>query len=154
MNKFMEVALNEARIAAKEGEVPVGAAIFMGENLISSAHNMIEQLYDPMAHAEILAIKKAVSMIDVKSLSECSLYVTLEPCPMCAGAIHLCKLKRIYFGAYDIKSGACGGCVDLRNSGCFDYKTEIYGGIDEPLCEKILKDFFIEIRKEDKISAK
>ena len=84
----------------------------------------------------------------------CELFVTLEPCAMCTGAIHLCKLNRVYFGAYDAKSGACGGSVDLPVSGCFDYKTEVYGSIDEPQCEAILKEFFKDIRKGGKHGAK
>ncbi len=97
MNKFMEVAYKEALIAKEEGEVPVGAAIFKGNELISKAHNLSEQRQDPTAHAEMLAIRAALSALNSKNLSGCSLYVTLEPCAMCAGSAHLCKIDRIYF---------------------------------------------------------
>jgi len=148
MNKFMQVALTEAEKAAQEGEIPVGAAIFKDGILVCACHNLCEQTKDPTAHAELLAIWKALEKLGRKNLSGCELYVTLEPCAMCAGAIHLTKLDRVYFGAYDAKSGALGGSVDLSRCGCFDYKTEIYAGIDEPACETILKNFFRNIRKE------
>lgn len=145
----MKMAYEEALLAKAQGEVPVGAAIYRGDTLIASAHNMVEQMGDPTAHAELLAIQKALSALGRKNLSGCSLYVTLEPCAMCIGAIHLCKIERVYFGAYDLKSGACGGKVDVPWSGCFDYKTEIYGSIDEPECKKLLTDFFKTLRKDD-----
>lgn len=148
MNKYMKVAFDEAVLAKEESEVPVGAAIFMNEELIASAHNLCETLKDPTAHAEMLAMKKALKALGTKNLSGCDLYVTLEPCAMCTGAAHLNKVKRIYFGAYDAKSGVCGGNTDLPRTGCFDYNTEIFGGIAEPECENLLKDFFKSIRKE------
>lgn len=149
MDKWMETAYREALLAKEQGEVPVGAAIYKDGKLIAKAHNLVEQSKDPTAHAELLAIRTALAELKSKNLSECSLYVTLEPCAMCIGAVHLCKIKRVYFGAYDAKSGACGGRVDVPWSGCFDYKTEIYGGIAEPECEKLLKDFFESIRKDE-----
>lgn len=148
MNKFMKVAYDEALAAKKKGEVPVGAAVFMGDKLISSAHNLCEQTKNPMAHAEMLAMEKALGALGAKNLSGCDLYVTLEPCAMCTGAAHLNKIKRIYFGAYDAKSGVCGGNTDLTRTGCFDYKTEIFGAICEPECEALLKEFFKTLRKE------
>lgn len=148
MNKFMQVARKEAEQAAQEGEIPVGAAVFKDGVLICACHNLCEQTNDPTAHAELLAIQAAQKKLGGKNLSGCELYVTLEPCAMCAGAIHLSKLSRVYYGAYDAKSGALGGAVDLSQSGCFDYKTEIYAGIDELACEAILKDFFEKMRKE------
>ncbi|MBR4874775.1 MAG: nucleoside deaminase [Clostridia bacterium] len=147
MNKFMEIAYNEAKKAYEKGEVPVGAAVFKDGELIASAHNECEEGKNPTSHAEILAINKSLKVLGTKNLSGCTLYVTLEPCPMCTGAIHLAKIDKVYFGAYDIKSGAMGGCLDLAQSGCFDYKTEIYGSIDEPECEALIKDFFKNLRK-------
>jgi tRNA(adenine34) deaminase len=108
---------------------------------------MCEQTNNPTAHAELLAISEALHKRNSKNLSGCVLYVTLEPCAMCTGAIHLAKVDKVYFGAYDIKSGACGGNVDLSLTGCFDYKTEIYGSIDQPECEEILKQFFQKMRE-------
>ncbi len=148
MNEFMEIAYNEALLAMEEGEVPVGAAIFCGRKLIAKAHNLCEQTKDPTTHAECLAIKKALAALGKKNLSDCSLYVTLEPCAMCIGAVHLAKIKRVYFGAYDTKSGACGGRLDVAQSGCFDYKTEIYGSIEQVACEQLLESFFRKIRKD------
>ena len=147
MNRFMQTAFNEALRAKEQGEVPVGAAIFKDGELVAAAHNRTEQTKDPTAHAELLAIRLALKKLGTKNLAGCALYVTLEPCAMCAGAIHLCKMDRLYFGAYDTKSGACGGHTDLARSGCFDYKTEIYGGIGELECEKLLTSFFQSIRK-------
>ena len=138
MNKYMQTALEEAKTAREQGEVPVGAAVFKDGTLVASAHNLTEQTGDPTAHAELLAIKAALVKLGAKNLMGCELYVTLEPCAMCIGAIHLCKLERVYFGAYDIKSGACGGCVDLSVTGCFDYKIQVYCGIDGPQCEAVL----------------
>lgn len=147
MNKFMEKAINEARIAQNEGEVPVGAAVFKGNELIATAHNLTEKTGDVTAHAEFLAMKKASKILNSKYLTDCSLYVTLEPCAMCAGAAHLYKIDKIYFGAYDYKNGSFGGKVDLIRDGVFDFRPEVYGGIDEPLCESLLKDFFEDLRK-------
>lgn len=153
MNEFMQVALKEAALAAEQGEVPVGAAVYRDKKLIAAAHNRMEQTGDPTAHAELLAMKEALKRLGTKNLTGCELYVTLEPCAMCIGAVHLCKVDRVYFGAYDIKSGACGGSVDLPANGCFDYKTQVYGSIDEPDCELILKNFFKKIRKGEKSGA-
>ena len=150
MCKFMELAIEEARIAEAEGEVPVGAVIVKNGEVIAKAHNLVESNQDPTAHAELLTMKQALARENTKNLMGCSLYVTLEPCSMCIGAAHLCKISRVYFGAYDPKSGACGGRIDVAQSGCFDYKTEIYGSILEPACEKLLTDFFQEIRKDGK----
>ena len=150
MNKYMQVAIEEAEKAAREGEIPVGAAIFKDGALVCACHNLCEQKKDPTAHAELLAIREALLKLGTKNLCGCTLYVTLEPCAMCAGAIHLSKIDRVYFGAYDAKSGALGGCVDLSQCGCFDYHTEIYASIEEPKCEALLKEFFQNMRKEHK----
>lgn len=147
MNKFMEIAIAEAEKAKSEGEVPVGAAVFKENELIAVAHNLTEQTGDSTAHAEFLVMKKAAEILNTKYLTDCSLYVTLEPCAMCAGVAHLYKIGKIYFGAYDYKNGALGGKVDLIREGVFDFRPEVYGGIDEPLCEKLLKEFFEDLRK-------
>lgn len=147
MDKYMKQAYDEALAAQREKEVPVGAAIYRKGELIASAHNRMESQKDPTAHAEMLAIRKALSALQTKSLSDCSLYVTLEPCAMCLGAIHHAKVGKLYFGAYDTQSGACGGKVDLAWSGCFPWKTEVYGGIAEPECEALLTNFFQAMRK-------
>ena len=148
MNKFMEIAAEEAKIAANEGEIPVGAAVFLGDRLISKAHNKTEQNGDATSHAEMLAMSEACRILGAKYLTDCSLYVTLEPCAMCAGAAHNLKISKIYFGAYDTKSGALGGKIDIVQEGVFDFKPEVYGGIMEEECEKIIKEFFCKMRRE------
>ena len=148
MNKFMNEAINEAKKAFSEGEVPVGAVMVKDDEIVARAHNLCEQNQNPTHHAEMLAIEEALRTLGAKNLSGCKLYVTLEPCAMCIGACALCKISAVYFGAYDTKSGACGGKCDVLREGCYDYKTEIYGGIEESECKKILTDFFASIRED------
>lgn len=136
----MQVAFHKAQKAADSGEVPVGAAIFCDGKLISAAHNETIAKNNPCAHAELLAIERAFEKTGAYRLDDCELYVTLEPCPMCAGAIALSRIKRVYFGAYDKEMGAFGGKVDLKNE--LNMKAEIYGGICENECAEILKNFF------------
>ncbi len=144
----MQEAINEAKLAVNENEIPVGAVVVFDGEIVARAHNLTEQNKNPTHHAEILAINKALKKLNTKDLKGCELYVTLEPCAMCIGACALSKIDRVYFGAYDIKSGACGGKTDVLRENCFDYKTEIFGGIEEEKCKKILTDFFIKIREE------
>ena len=148
MNKFMKEAIEEAKKAFSEGEVPVGAVVAKNGRIISRAHNLSEQMNNPTHHAEMLAINRALGSLGAKNLIGCELYVTLEPCAMCIGACALCKIDKVYFGAYDTKSGACGGKCDVLREGCYDYKTEIFGGIEETECKKILTDFFAQVREE------
>ncbi len=148
MNKFMNEAIKEAYLAANENEVPVGAVVVFGGEIIARAHNLSEKNQNPTHHAELLALNKALSVLGAKNLKGCELYVTLEPCAMCISACALCKIDKVYFGAYDTKSGACGGKCDVLRENCFDYKTEIFGGIEETECKKVLVDFFEKMRKE------
>ncbi len=148
MNKFMQEAINEAKKAAKESEVPVGAVVVRDGKIIARSHNLAEKNQNPTHHAEMLAINNALLALGTKNLAGCELYVTLEPCAMCIGACALAKISKVYFGAYDTKSGACGGKCDVLREGCFDYKTEIFGGIEETECKKILTDFFEKMRRE------
>jgi len=138
----------EAAKAACDGEVPVGAVVVKNGEIISRAHNMTEQNQNPTHHAEMLAIDNALKNLGAKNLVGCELYVTLEPCAMCIGACALCKISKVYFGAYDFKSGACGGKCDVLREGCYDYKTEVFGGIEELECKRILTDFFSTVREE------
>jgi len=147
VNKFMQEAIVEANKASLCGEVPVGAIIVNDGKIIARAHNLVETNNNPMHHAEILVIDKALKLLKTKNLKGCELYVTLEPCAMCIGACALSKIDKVYFGAYDTKSGACGGKTDVMREKCFDYKTEVYGGIEETECKKILADFFIKMRE-------
>ena len=148
MNKFMQKAIAEARKAASEGEVPVGAVVVKNGEIVARNHNLTEKNQNPTHHAEMLVIEKALKTLGTKNLMGCELYVTLEPCAMCIGACALSKISKVYFGAYDTKSGACGGKCDVLREGCYDYKTEIFGGIEEIECKKILTDFFASVRED------
>lgn len=139
-NRFMSVAIAEAKKAVEAGEVPIGAAIFKDGELLAKAHNETIRRNNPCAHAEMLAIERAFLKTGDYRLTECDMYVTLEPCPMCAKAIELSRLKRVYFGAYDKEAGAFGGRLDLAAE--LGFKTEIYGGIAADECADILKKFF------------
>lgn len=148
MNKFMQEAIAEAKKAFAEGEVPVGAIVVKDGKIVARSHNLCEKNQNPTHHAEMLAIEKALDVLGGKNLLGCELYVTLEPCAMCIGACALSKVSKVYFGAYDTKSGACGGKCDVLREGCYDYKTEIFGGIEETECKKILTDFFASVRED------
>ncbi len=141
-SKFMFESLKLAEIAAREGEIPVGAVVVRGNRIIGKGYNQTEKLKDPTAHAEMIAISAACSTIEEKFLPDCSIYVTLEPCPMCAGAIVLSRLKRVVFGAADEKSGACGTIFNLVQNNKLNHKTELIQGILEQDCSQLLKDFF------------
>ena len=141
---LMQAAMAQAESAFDRGEVPVGCIIVDGANgeIISEASNRTEELDDPTAHAEMLAIQAATAKVGSARLSDCDLYVTLEPCPMCATAISFARIRRVYFGAYDPKSGGVDhGARIFEQSSCH-HKPEVYGGIDETACGEILKKFF------------
>lgn len=144
-NKFMEAALAEARKAAAEGEVPVGAVIVRGGEVIATGRNACEEQGDPRLHAEMLAVGRACEAVGGWRLSDCDIYVTLEPCLMCAGALLNARIRRIYFGAYDSKNGACGSVCDVGVMG-FTHRPEIYGGICADECAAVLSEFFGEKR--------
>ena len=142
-NEFLKEAIREATKAAEMGEVPVGAVVVKKGEIIGKGHNKTEKTGDPTAHAEVLAIKSAAETLGTWRLDDCDLYVTLEPCPMCAGAIINSRIKRVYFGAYDTKGGAASNesVVNLFNMP-FQNTPETYGGICEKECAKLLTDFF------------
>lgn len=144
----MEQAIGEAKIAYEENEVPVGCVIYCGDTLISKGHNTTIKDKNDTHHAEINAINDAIAKLGDKNLSECEMYVTLEPCPMCAGAIINTKIKRLYIGAFEPKSGCFGSVTDFSNLP-FNHKPELYTGINEDECKKIIKDFFEDKRKTD-----
>lgn len=144
---YMGYAFKEAEIAYNKGEIPVGCIIVFQNMIIAKAHNQVESLKDPTAHAEILAITSAAAYLQSKQLAGCSIYVTLEPCPMCAGAIVLSKAENLYFGAYDIKSGACGSIMNITNNKDLNHKLTVTGGILDDKCRHILKSFF-EVRRD------
>ncbi|MBE7048126.1 MAG: nucleoside deaminase [Ruminococcaceae bacterium] len=144
-NFFMQEALSEAKKGAQTGEVPVGAILVHNKKIICRAHNLTESGSGILAHAEMLVLSEGLHLLGSRRLENCTLYVTLEPCPMCAGAILLAKPGQLYFGAYDAVAGACGGKNDLlRNT-----SIEVYGGIMEEECTALLKEFFKNLRKKD-----
>lgn len=139
--KYMESALEEAANAALRGEVPVGCVIVKDKTVIAAAHNTVENLHDATCHAEINAIKQACKALGEKTLADCEMYVTLEPCAMCAGAVINSKIKRLYIGAAEPKSGCFGSVCNLAAMN-FNHKPEVYIGINEDECRQILKNFF------------
>ena len=145
--RFMIEALKEAKKAYKKLEIPVGAVIVKDGEIIARAHNVKEEKNDATKHAEILAIQKASKKLETWRLNDCEMYVTLEPCSMCAGAMIQARLKKVYIGTMDEKTGACGSVLNLPKDYKFNHIVEIEYGILQPECEKILKDFFKELRK-------
>ncbi len=143
----MQTALAQAQMAFEKGEIPVGAAIFQGRKLIAAAHNLTETLRDPTAHAEILAIQQACQKLGCQRLTGCDLYVTLEPCPMCAGAILNARLRAVYIGALDPNAGACGSKIDLLTKQFFNHRADVFYGIDEQRCTALLHQFFAQLRE-------
>ena len=145
---FMNEALRLAKEAFAEGEVPVGAVVTIGNKIIGKGRNRREKSKNALCHAEIEAINEACKRLGGWRLWECELYVTLEPCPMCAGAIINSRIKKVVFGAYDKKNGACGSVVNLFNEG-FNFKPQYVGGFMESECAKILSDFFKILRNKE-----
>ena len=146
---FMKQALREAEKAYDNKEIPIGCVIVYQNKIIAKAFNQVETLKDPTAHCEILAITSASDYLDSKILKGCSLYVTLEPCAMCAGAIVLSKLDNLYFGAFDLKSGACGSVINISNNKSLNHRCNVYGGILDFECGSMLKSFF-DTKRSDK----
>lgn len=144
---FMRVALEEAKKAALRGEVPVGAAIAKGELLVASACNRREELKDPTAHAEILVLREASRKLGDWRLEGCILYVTLEPCLMCAGAVLQTRIECVLYGAPDPKGGACGSVYDLLKDGRISPRREVIGGVLGEESGELLRSFFRSRRK-------
>lgn len=142
---YMKAAIELAHIAADKGEVPVGCVVVKDGAIIAQAHNLSKTLKNPLKHAETLAIEGACDILKTDNLSGCELYVTLEPCPMCAGAIVNAKISKVVFGAFDINYGACGSAINLLNLPK-NFKPEYYGGICEDECSNILTEFFDKLR--------
>ena len=149
MNKdeqWMKIAIEEANLAMEENEIPVGAVLVQNEKLIAQAHNQPITNNDPTAHAEIQVLRKAGIQQKNYRLVESTLYVTLEPCTMCLGAIIHARVKRVVFGASDPKTGACGSCIDLNKESFFNHKISITGGILEKKSSELLSSFFKSLR--------
>jgi tRNA(adenine34) deaminase len=139
---YMQEALKEARLAFDEDEVPVGAVIVYEGRIIARAHNQVEHLIDPTAHAELLAITSATNALNTKWLNGATLYVTIEPCSMCAGALVLARIKSIIFGAKDPKTGACGSIVNIVNNRRLNHRIKVKGDVLADESASLLKEFF------------
>jgi len=147
LNKFMKIALQQAQIAYDKNETPVGAIIVHEGKIIGKGFNQVEKLQDATAHAEIIAITSAENTIGNWRLKNCDIYVTLEPCIMCVGAIINSRIRNVYFGAYDKKLGGCTSLYNLCNDPRLNHKSGIKGGIMEIDCNWILNEFFQKIRQ-------
>ena len=143
---FMEIALDEANRAFRRGEVPIGAVIVHNNKVIAQDGNRTIELNDPTAHAEILVIKKACSLVKSQRIPECDLYVTLEPCTMCAGAISFARIRRLYFGAEDQKGGAIVHGPRFFESASCHHNPEFYSGLCELQSQAVLQEFFSKKR--------
>ena len=141
-------ALKEAQAALKQNEVPVGAVIVKDDGIIARAHNQVEMLQDPTAHAEIIAIGAAANYVGSWRLKGCTLYVTFEPCPMCAGAIALSRIDRLVFGAYDPKMGACSTLYNIVQDDRLNHRVEVIAGIMDEEARSTLQEFFAKKRSE------
>ena len=146
----MREALKEASKAYKEDEIPVGCVIVKDGKIIARAHNRKVNKNNTLYHAELIAIDKASKKLDSWRLTGCEMYVTLEPCPMCAGALINSRMSKLYIGTKDPKAGACGSVLNLLSDYKFNHKVEVEYGILQKECEKILKEFFKELRERNK----
>ncbi len=145
--KYMKIALEEAEKARKLNEVPIGAIIVYKDEIIGRGYNLREFSKDPTAHSEIIAIKEASEYLDNWRLTGTTLYVTVEPCPMCAGAILNSRIDRLVIGARDKKAGACGSVINILEENLFNHNVEVVFGVLEEESSFIVKDFFSELRK-------
>ena len=141
-NIYMREALKEAKKAFEDDEVPVGAVVVHKAKIIARGYNQIERLKDPTAHAEMLVLTSAANYLGTKWLSQASLYVTIEPCSMCAGALVLARVKNLYFGAKDPKTGACGSVFNIANNKKLNHRIKVKGGILKEECAFLLSEFF------------
>ena len=140
--RYMLEALKEASLAALEDEVPIGCVIVKDGEIIAKAHNQRDKTNNPLGHAEVLAIKKASEILKDWQLVNCELYVTIEPCLMCAGAIIQSRIKRVIYGAPDLKGGAFGSSINVLDASNINHRPEIVKGILESECSQIIKDYF------------
>jgi tRNA(adenine34) deaminase len=148
--QFMELALQEAETAVKQGEVPIGAVIVKDDRVIAKAHNMREQWLDATAHAEVIAIREACEKLHNWRLSGCTLYVTVEPCPMCAGAIYNSRVDTVIFGCRDYRAGAVESLFNVLSHPLLNHQPQVIGGILEDRCAAVVRDFFADCRAKEK----
>jgi len=152
--RFMRVAIEAAGIAEENGDVPIGAVIVYKNQIIGKAYNQREQLKDPTAHAEIIALTQAAAFLESWRLNGCTMYVTLEPCPMCAGALVLGRLDRLVYGCDDPKTGACKSLYNIVQDERLNHKLEVTSGVLEEQCREQLQGFFARRRQENKNNNK
>lgn len=145
--QWMTQALHEAKLASEEDEVPVGAVVVHKGAVIGRGHNQIERLQDPTAHAEMIALTAACNHLESRRLEECTMYVTLEPCPMCAGAIVLSRIPTLVFSAFDPKAGACGTLYNITHDKRLNHTVHVISGVCDLESEELLKSFFGKVRK-------
>ena len=146
----MQLTIEQAKIAEDNGDVPIGAVIVYQEQIIGKAYNQRQQLQDPTAHAEIIALTQAAAFMENWHLNGCTMYVTLEPCPMCAGALVLSRMDRLCYGCSDPKSGACGSLYDIVRDDRLNHRLEVTSGVMEEQCRQQLQEFFGRRRQENK----
>jgi len=144
----MELAILEAKKAASMGEVPVGCVIMKGEEVIGRGHNLKETLQDPTAHAEMIAIREAAEREGSWRILDATMYVTLEPCPMCAGAIVMSRISQLVIGTRDPRTGACGSIMDIVHDQRLNHRVNLTFGVMEEECASLLDEFFVKLRKE------
>lgn len=147
--QYMRKAVEQAKIAEENGDVPIGAVIVYQNQVIGKAYNQREQLKDPTAHAEIIALTQAAAYLQSWRLTGCTMYVTLEPCPMCAGALVLARIDRLVYGCDDPKAGACGSLYDIVRDGRLNHRLEVTSGILAEECGRLLQEFFQHRRIEN-----
>jgi tRNA(adenine34) deaminase len=151
-DRFMRAAIEAAKIAEENGDVPIGAVIVYKNQIIGKAYNQREQLKDPTAHAEIIALTQAAAFLESWRLNGCTMYVTLEPCPMCAGALVLARIDRLVYGCDDPKTGACKSLYNIVQDERLNHKLEVTSGVLEEQCREQLQGFFARRRQENKNS--
>ncbi len=147
--RFMRMAVEAAKIAQDNGDVPIGAVIVHKDQIIAKAYNQREQLQDPTAHAEIIALTQAAAALESWRLDDCTMYVTLEPCPMCAGALVLARMARLVYGCPDPKTGACGSLYNIVQDNRLNHRVEVTAGVLANECSALLTEFFEKRRAEN-----
>jgi tRNA(adenine34) deaminase len=148
--KYMQIAIEQAEIARANGDVPIGAVIVYQNQIIGKAYNQREQLKDPTAHAEIIALTQAAAFLETWRLNDCTIYVTLEPCPMCAGALVLARMKRLVYGCDDPKTGAVKSLYNIVQDERLNHRLEVTSGVLTDECSELLQEFFRKRRIENK----
>ncbi|MFA5239384.1 MAG: tRNA adenosine(34) deaminase TadA [Phycisphaerae bacterium] len=146
---YMQAAIDQAKIAEENGDVPIGAIIVHNNQIIAKAYNQREQLQDPTAHAEVIALTQAAAALENWHLNDCTMYVTLEPCPMCAGALVLARVERLVYGCDDPKTGAVKSLYNIVTDGRLNHRLEVTEGVLADECAKLLQEFFQKRRKEN-----